>query len=198
MDYSAINHVIYRIKLPKEMFVIGGTFAAGLTEPSLAKAMGGGGEQIKLFVSSSNFEVLKNYTPDVPRAVLTVEDDQISLRDGHMHIVFHRGLPQSWVNESGYQVQHPVPLKHWLDTNGYESWAVLMQDTPFEKRMEGWVLTEEEAVFKEECSRHDWYSDYSDDFSVVKNGKVGLNVLLARRDVIGGKAREIFAHYSNR
>ena len=68
MNYSAINYVIYSIGLQKEMFVIGGAFAAGLTEPALARAMGNGGCTIDLYVSSHNFEVLKDYVPSNPSA----------------------------------------------------------------------------------------------------------------------------------
>jgi hypothetical protein len=198
MDYSAINHVIYTIGLKKEMFVIGGPFAAGLCEPRLAKSMGAGGEVIELSISSSNFEVLKGYTPKSPLARMEIEADKIVISERYMRITFHRGVPASWTNESGYQVTDPLPLKHWLNSHGYESWAKLMHDKPFEQRMAAWELSEEEVAFKEACSKHDWYSGYSDDFSVVRNGSAGLKVLEETRDRIGGNAKEIFEYYSNK
>jgi hypothetical protein len=198
MDYSAINHVIYSIGLKMEMFVIGGTFAAGLSEPRLAKAMGAGGEHIELFVSSSNFEVLKDYKPKSVLGSLTVEEDKIVYIERYMRITFHRGIPVSWVTKSGFQVQDPAPLKHWLLSHGYESWAVLLGDTPFEKRMEGWVLTEAEEAFKAACAGHDWYSGYSDSADVRRNGDSGLKALEATRDQLGGNAKAIYEYYANK
>lgn len=152
MDYSAINYVIYSVGLEKQMFVIGGTFAAGLSEPRLAKAMGNGGCTINLYVSSNNFEVLKGHPMKVEE-----EENKLTIRDGYVTIFFHRGIPQSWVTHSGYQVQNALPLKQWLIANDLEPWAKLMQDVPFEKRLEGLALNEEEQTFKEACASHDWH-----------------------------------------
>lgn len=198
MDYSAINYVIYTIGLKMEMFVIGGTFAAGLSEPRLAKSMGAGGEQVELFVSSSNFEVLKDFKPKSAIAVVTVDDDKIIIRDRFMRITFHRGVPVSWTNKSGFQVQDPLPLKHWLIKNDRESWAALMGDKPFEKRMEGWELTEAEEAFKAACASNDWHTGYSDDYSVQRRGDAALAALVKTRDELGGHAREIFEFYANK
>lgn len=197
MDYSAINHVIYSIGLTKEMFVIGGTFAAGLSEPRLAKSMGAGGAVIELFVSSSNFEVLKDYKPKSVLGSVTVEEDKIIYHERYMHITFHRGIPVSWVNKSGYQVQDPAPLKHWLIKNGRESWAVLLGDKPFEKRMADWVLTEAEEAFKAACEANDWHTGYSDDYSVQRRGDAAYAALVKTRDELGGNAKVIFDWYSN-
>lgn len=198
MDYSAINYVIYTIGLKPEMFVIGGTFAAGLSEPRLARSMGAGGEQVELHVSSSNFEVLKDFKPKSAIAVVTVEDDKIIIRERFMRITFHRGVPVSWTNKSGFQVMDPLPLKHWLIKNDRESWAVLMHDKPFERRMEGWELSEAEAAFKAACAANDWHTGYSDDYSVQRRGDAALAALVKTRDELGGHAREIFEFYSNK
>jgi hypothetical protein len=197
MDYSAINHVIYTIGLKMEMFVIGGPFAAGLTEPRLAMSMGSGGAVVELFVSSSNFEVLKDYKPKSTLGTLEVEENKIIYRERYMKITFHRGLPVSWTNKSGFQVQDPVPLKHWLNTNGYESWAALMHDKPFEKRMEGWELTFAEEAFKAACEANDWHTGYSDDYSVQRRGDAAYAALVKMRDELGGNAKAIFDWYSN-
>ena len=199
MNYSAINYVIYRINLPKELFVIGGKFAAGLTEPTLARAMGNAGCTIDLYVSSHNFEVLKGYVPSDHFATVMVDgEDKLTVRDGSITIVFHRGIPQSWMTHSGYQVQHPLPLKQWLIANGLDNWAVVMQDKPFEQRLEGLSLTDEETAFKQTCANHDWYSDYSDDVRVVINGAKEYDVLVKQRDAIGGNAKAIFNYYSSK
>lgn len=198
MDYSAINYVIYTIGLPKEMFVIGGTFAAGLCEPRLARSMGAGGEVVELHISASNFEVLKDFKPKSPIGVIEVEDDKIIIRERFMRITFHRGVPASWTNKSGYMVEDPLPLKHWLIKNDRESWAALMNDKPFEQRMEGWELTFAEEAFKEACSKHDWYFGYSDDAVVYRNGAASQKLLEKTRDELGGKAKEIFEFYANK
>ena len=198
MDYSAINYVHYNIGLKKEMFVIGGVFAAGLCEPRLARSVGAGGEIIELYISASNFEVMKDFKPRNVIAIVEVGDEKIIIRDGLMRITFHRGVPASWTNESGYLVMDPLPLKHWLVKNSYESWANLMHDKPFEKRMESWELTDAETEFKELCAKHDWYFGYSDDNAVYRNGSANLKMLEERRDQLGGNAKEIFDHYSNK
>lgn len=197
MDYSAINHVIYSIGLTKEMFVIGGTFAAGLSEPRLAKAMGAGGEVVELFVSSSNFEVLKDYRPKSVLGSVTVEEDKFIYRERYMTIIFHRGIPVSWTNKSGFQVQDPAPLKQWLLNHDRESWAVLLGDKPFEKRMADWVLTEAEEAFKAACEANDWHTGYSDDYSVQRRGDAAYAALVKTRDELGGNAKAIFDWYSN-
>jgi hypothetical protein len=197
MDYSSINYVIYTIGLTKEMFVIGGTFAAGLCEPRLAKSMGAGGAVIELHISSSNFEVLKGYTPKSPLTRIEVEKDKIVIAERYMRITFHRGVPASWTNESGYQAIDPLPLKHWLNTHGYESWAKLMGDKPFEKRMADWVLTEAEEAFKAACEANDWHTGYSDDYSVQRRGDAAYAALVKTRDELGGNAKVIFDWYSN-
>jgi hypothetical protein len=199
MNYSAINYVIYTIGLKPEMFVIGGTFAAGLSEPRLAKSMGGAGEVIELFVSSSNFEVLKDFKPSGPTATAYMDgNDKFLIRDRYMLITFHRGVPASWTNKSGYQVQDPAPLKQWLIKNDRESWANLMGDKPFEKRMEGWELTEAEEAFKAACASNDWHTGYSDDYSVQRRGDAAYAALVKTRDELGGHAREIFEFYANK
>lgn len=192
MDYSAINYVIYNVGLEKEMFVIGGTFAAGLSEPRLAKAMGNGGRTINLYVSSSNFEVLKGH----PKA--EEKDNKFVIRDGSITVFFNRDIPQSWMTHSGYQVQNPLPLKQWLIANDLGSWAKLMQDKPFEKRLGGLSLTEEEVAFKQACANHDWYSDYSDNVGVAINGAKEYDALVKQRDAIGGNAKVIFDYYSSK
>lgn len=196
MDYSAINYVIYTIGLKKEMFVIGGTFAAALSEPALARAMGGAGEYIELYVSSSNFEVLKNFEVRAGGSV-EVSDNQIIIRDGYIRITFYRGVPAAWTNESGYQVQDPLPLKQWLNNNGYESWAKQLGDKSFEQRMAGWELTDVEEAFKAACAANDWHTGYSDDASVRRSGDAAYAALVKTRDELGGKAREIFEFYSS-
>jgi hypothetical protein len=198
MDYSSINYVIYTIGLTKEMFVIGGTFAAGLCEPRLAKSMGAGGAVIELHISSSNFEVLKGYVPKSPLTRIEVEKDKIVIAERYMRITFHRGVPASWTTNSGYQATDPLPLKHWLNSNGYESWAKLMHDQPFERRMEGWELSEAEVAFKEACSKHDWHFGYSDDAVVSRNGAANQKVLEKTRDELGGNAKSIFEYYANK
>lgn len=198
MNYSSINYVIYTIGLTKEMFVIGGTFAAGLCEPRLAKSMGAGGEVIELHISSSNFEVLKGYTPKSPLTRIEVEKDKIVIAERYMRITFHRGVPASWTNNSGYQATDPLPLKYWLNSNGYESWAKLMHDQPFERRMEGWELSFAEEAFKEACSKHDWHFGYSDDAAVYRNGAACQKLLEKTRDELGGNANSIFEYYANK
>lgn len=198
MNHSAINFVIYNIGLKAEMFVIGGRFAAGLCEPVLARSMGNGGEHVELFISSSNFEVLKDFKSDRSTFTTQVTDDKIVISNSRMWITFHRGVPVSWTNKSGYQVQHPTPLKHWLIKNGCESWANLMQDVPFEKRMEGWELTEAEKAFQKACAVNDWYTDYSDDQSVRSRGKAAYTALVKTRDELGGHAKDIFEFYATR
>lgn len=198
MDYSAINYVIYRIGLEKEMFVIGGKFAAGLTEPVLSRAMANAGRTIVLHVSSHNFEVLKDYRPSNPSAEAMVEENKFSIRDGIITIDFHRGIPSHWVNQNGYRVQDPLPLKQWLINNELPNWAKLIQDKPFEQRLEGLVLNEEEEAFKKTCASHDWYSDYSDSATVVANGRQAYAALLQQRDAIGGNAKAIFDYYSSK
>lgn len=198
MNYSAINYVTYTIGLEKEMFVIGGTFAAGLTEPALARAMGHGGCTIDLHVSSHNFEVLKDYSPSNPRAKVMVEENKLSIRDGIITIYLHRGIPSHWVNQSGYRVQDPLPLKQWLINNELPNWAKLIQDKPFEQRLEGLTLTEEESAFKQACINHDWYSDFSDDIRVMSNGHKEYTALVQQRDAIGGNAKAIFEYYSSK
>lgn len=196
MDYSAINYLLYRIKLQKEMFVIGGAFAAALCEPVIAKSLSSTGGYINIYTSSHNFEILKGY--EAPLTSVRLDgDDELFIGTSGIGIFVTRGMPAHWVDNSGYQVMDPRPLKHWLERKDQQYIAKSLQDIPFPKRMEGWVLTDEEQAFKEACRTHDWYSDYSDDFQIVKNGKVGLNVLLADRDRIGGKAGEIFAFYAN-
>lgn len=192
MNYSAINYVIYSVGLEKEMFVIGGKFAAGLSEPRLARAMGNGGCTVVLYVSSTNFEVLKGH----PKA--EEKDNKLVIREGSLTIFFHKGIPQHWVTSSGYQVQNPLPLKQWLINNNLESWAKLMQDKPFEQRLEGLPLSGEEQAFKEACASHDWYSDYSDSARVVANGAKEYAVLVRQRDKIGGHAKTIFDYYSSK
>ena len=199
MNYSAINYVIYRIGLQEENFVIGGKFAAGLTEPVLARAMGNAGCTIDLYVSSHNFEVLKGYVPSDHFATVMVDgEDKLTVKDGSITIVFHRGIPQSWMTHSGYQVQQPLPLKQWLIANGLDSWAELMQDKPFEQRLDGLSLTEEELAFKQACISHDWHSGYSDCAKVALNGDRSYAVLVQQRDAIGGNAKIIFDYYSSK
>lgn len=198
MNYSAINYVIYTIGLAKEMFVIGGTFAAGLSEPRLAKTMGGAGEHVEVYTSSSNFEVLKGFVPKSARARIEVEKDKIVIVDGYIRMTFHRGIPASWTNESGYMVMDSAPLKQWLINNEREGWAALLRDKPFEQRMAAWKLTPAEEEFKQLCAKHDWYSGYSDDASVARRGEAGLKVIKDLRAELGGNAGEIFDYYSTK
>lgn len=199
MNYSAINYVTYHLDLPKEMFVIGGTFAAGLTEPRLARAMGNGGDTVDLFVSSHNFEELKDFKPSGPSAKVAMEgENKLIIRDGTITVRFHRGIPQSWKTQSGYLVQDPLPLKWWLIANDLESWAKLLPDRPFEFRLEDLTLSKEEQAFKEACANHDWFSDFSDDARVVSNGAKAYAALIKVRDTLGGNAKEIFDYYSSK
>ena len=198
MDYSAINYVIYRIGLQKENFVIGGTFAAGLSAPVLTRAMGNGGCTINLYVSLHNFEVLKGYVPSNPSATVEISENKLTIRDGSIIVIFHRGMSQSWMTQEGYRVQRPLPLKQWLIANNLASWADLMQDKPFDQRQSELALTEEEQVFKQACISHDWYSDFSDDPAVVLKGAKEYSLLVQQRDVIGGNAYSIFEYYSSK
>lgn len=199
MNYSAINYVIYSVGLEKQMFVIGGTFAAGLSEPRLARAMGNAGSTIHLYVSSHNFEILKDYVPSSPSAkVMSDGENKLTIRDGSITVMFHRGTPSSWVNGDGYTIQNPVSLKHWLIKNNLASWGEFLQDTPFEKRLDGLSLTDEETTFKQACISHDWYSDYSDNARTVANGAKEYAALVQQRDAIGGNARAIFDYYSSK
>jgi hypothetical protein len=198
MNYSSINYVQFTIGLKPEMFVIGGSFAAGLSEPTLARSMGGAGEHIEVYISSSNFEVLKDFKPkNVLESVELEGDDKLIIRGRYMRITFHRGVPVSWTNKSGYQVMDPLPLKQWLINNDLESWAKVMGDKPFEKRMEGWELSEAEIAFKAACESNDWHTGYSDDSSVRRRGDAAYAALVKTRDELGGNAKLIFDWYAN-
>lgn len=197
MDYSSINKLVYDIGLKKTMFVIGGEFAAALCEPAIARMRGLSGGKLHVYISASNFEILKGYKGrGVER--LETEGDTITLNDRYWHITFERGMPAHWTTRDGYMVIDPLPLKRWLDERGLVYMSSVLQDKPFENRMAGWELSEEELMFKKACGMHDWYSEYSDDYVVRQRGEVGLKELKEWRDRLGGNAHLIFDHYSTR
>lgn len=198
MDHSTINHVVYSIGLPKEMFVVGGVFAACLCEPKIAKMLGKSIMEVDLFVSASNFKVLKEYEDPFGNATIKIEDKKITIRVNKMYLNFHLGIPSHWKNKDGMLVCDPLPLKHWLKKQKPKCYTDLLEDIPHEIRSKEVVLTPAEKDFKKRCQDFDWWYAYSDSARVYSNGENGYKELVELRDKIGGNAHSIFEEYANK
>lgn len=203
MDYSDINYALYTLKLSKEMFVIGGYFAAGLCEPECAKQLANRHGTTEIFTSSSNFEVLRTH-PEASyhkkgTGPANVTEENISFAYGSFGmLIVYRGLPSHWKNKSGYLVIDPLPLKRTLELRNQKLLAAELHDQPYEVRTKDAILTEAEEAFKKDCEAMDWYYSYSDSADVFRQGELQYQELVKRRDALGGKAHDIFLAASTR